>query len=87
MPFTPQELAEMAAADAEIEASFRLTQDDIDFSRSMDRVAKFESLPFDKQKVAAQKKAYREANREKYRAYMREYMREYNRKRRENANV
>ena len=88
--FTPEELAEMAAADAEIEAEFRLEQDDLERSRELDKIARFESLPPEKRKVAAQKKAYyeanrekvaaqqkayREANREKYNAYMREYMR------------
>lgn len=88
--FTPEELAEMAAADAEIDAEFRLTQDDLDRSKEFDRFAKFDALPSDKQKVASQKRAwyeanreklaaqqraYREANREKYNAYMREYYR------------
>lgn len=75
MPFTPEELAEMAAADAEIDASFRLEPDDLVRSARFDRLAHFEALPPEKRKVAAQKKAYREANREKYNAYMREYMR------------
>lgn len=80
----------MAAADAEIDAEFRLTQDDLDRSKEFDRFAKFDALPSSKQKVAAQqrawyeanrekvaaqKRAYREANREKYNAYMREYYR------------
>lgn len=73
--FTPEELAEMAAADAEIEASFRLTPEDLTRAARLDRLAKFESLPIGKRKVAAQQKASREANREKYNAYMREYMR------------
>ena len=73
--FTAEELAEMAAADAEIDAEFRLTQDDLDRSKEFDRFAKFDALPSSKQKVAAQKRAYREANREKYNAYMREYYR------------
>ena len=90
MPFTPEELAEMAAADAEIEASFRLEQADLDRSRDLDRQAHFDGLDPEKQrvaaqrkayreankdKVAAQRKAYREANKDKYNAYMREYMR------------
>lgn len=90
MLFTPEELAEMAAADAEIEASFHLEQEDLDRSRELDRLAHFDGLEPDKQrvaarqkawyeankdKVAARQKAYREANREKYNAYMREYMR------------
>ena len=94
MSFTPEELAEMAAADAEIEASFRLEPEDLIRSARFDRMAHFEALPPEKRKVAAQQKAYREANREKvaaqqkaYREANREkynaYMREYMRKRRE----
>ena len=94
MSFTPEELAEMAEADAEIEASFRLEPDDLVRSARFDRLAHFEALPPEKRKVAAQQKAYREANREKvaaqqkaYREANREkynaYMREYMRKRRE----
>ena len=80
--FTPEELAEMAAADAEIEAEFRLTQEDLDRSRELDREAKFRALPMEKQKVAAQQKAYREANREQLRERARNYMREYRAKKR-----
>lgn len=76
--FTPEELAEIAAADAEIEAEFRLTQEDLDRSRELDREAKFRALPMGKQKVAAQQKAYREANREKLAAQRKAY-REANR--------
>lgn len=90
MSFTPEELAEMAAADAEIEASFRLEPEDLIRSARFDWMARFDALPPEKrkvaaqqkawyeanrEKVAAQQKAYREANREKYNAYMREYMR------------
>ena len=71
--FTPEELAEMEAADAEIEAEFRLTQEDLDRSRELDREAKFRALPMGKQKVAAQQKAYREANREKVAAQQKAY--------------
>lgn len=80
--FTPEELAEIAAADAEIEAEFRLTQEDLDRSRELDREAKFRALPMEKQKVAAQQKAYREANREQLRERARNYMREYRAKKR-----
>ena len=76
--FTPEELAEMAAADAEIEKEFRLTQEDLDRSRELDLEAKFQALPEEKQKVAAQQKAYREANREKAAEYQKAY-REANR--------
>ncbi len=71
--FTPEELAEMAAADAEIEAEFRLTQEDLDRSRELDREARFRALPMEKQKVAAQQKAYYEANREKVAEYQKAY--------------
>ena len=71
--FTPEELAEMETADAEIEAEFRLTQEDLDRSRELDREAKFRALPMEKQKVAAQRKAYREANREKVAEYQKAY--------------
>ena len=90
MPFTPEELAAMAAADAEIEANFHLTNEDLARSRALDRYTAFSRLPPEKRKqaaqqkayreanrdkVAAQQKAYREANRDKYNAYMRDYMR------------
>ena len=71
--FTPEELAEMAAADAEIEAEFRLTQEDLDQSYKLDREAKFRALPMEKQKLAARQKAYREANREKVAAQKKAY--------------
>jgi hypothetical protein len=76
--FTPEELAEMAAADAEIEAEFRLTQEDLDRSYKLDREVKFRALPMEKQKLAARQKAYREANREKVAEYQKAY-REANR--------
>ena len=91
--FTAEELAEMAAADAEIEAEFRLTPEELEQSSELDREAKFSSLPPEKRKVAEYQKAYREANREKVAEYQkayyeanrekrRAYMREYMRKRR-----
>ena len=46
--FTPEELAEMAAADAEIDTEFRLTQEDLERSRELDREAKFCALPMKK---------------------------------------
>ena len=76
--FTPEELAEMEAADAEIEAEFRLTQEDLDRSRELDLEAKFQALPAEKQKLAKYQKAYREANREKVAAQQKAY-REANR--------
>ena len=95
MGWTSEELAEMAAADAEIEATFRLLPEDLERAREQDRLARFEALPPERRKIAAQQKAYREANREKVAAQRKayreanrekynEYMREYMRKRREN---
>ena len=78
MPFTPEELAEMAAADSEIEATFRLEQADLDRCKAMDREIHFERLSQEKRKVAAQQKAYYEANREKVAAQKKAY-REANR--------
>ena len=90
MPFTPEELAAMAAADAEIEVEFRLTPEDLARSRAQDREAVLEQMNPERRKIAAQQKAYREANREKvaaqqkawyeanrerYNAYMRDYQR------------
>ena len=76
--FTPEELAELAAADAEIDASFRLTNEDIKRSREADKAAMFDRLPPEKKKIAAYQRAYREANREEIAAKQRAY-REANR--------
>lgn len=69
--FTPEELAELAAADAEIDASFRLTNEDIKRSREADKAAMFDRLPPEKKKIAAKQRAYREANREEINAKQR----------------
>ena len=74
MPFTLEELAEMAAADAEIEAA-ALTLEDYRETDDRDREVRMERKGQKGKKVAAQQKAYREANREKINAYMREYRR------------
>ena len=71
--FTAQELAEMAAADAQIEAEFRLTPADLAQSRELDRLAGLENLPTEQRRKAAYQREYREANREKVAAYQREY--------------
>ena len=65
MGFTPQELAEMAAADAEIEASFRLTQDDLHASYALDRFARRTNLPGEKRAISERQRAYYAANKEK----------------------
>lgn len=69
--FTPEELAELAAADAEIDAA-PLTLEDYREKVAAQQKAYYEA---NREKVAAQRKAYYEANREKYNAYMREYRR------------
>ena len=71
--FTPEELAEMAVADDEIENSFRLTYVDIRFSSEADKAAMFDRLPPAKKKKSAYFRAYYEANREKILAYQRVY--------------
>lgn len=76
--FTPDELAEMEAADAEIEKSFRLSNEDIRRSRDMDKEVAFDRLPLEKKKIAAYQRAYYEANREEIAAKQRAY-REANR--------
>lgn len=88
--FTPEELEELRRADADIDENYRLTPEDMAFSRQLDREAKLAKKDnrgkkaaaqqaayreANREKIAAQKAAYREANREKYNAYMREYLR------------
>lgn len=86
--WSPEELAEMAAADAEIEATFRLTNEDLALCARLDKAAKAERLDSrrrnesDRQKawyaanrakVRAKQKAYKEANREKIAAQQKVY--------------
>ena len=73
--FTEAELEELRRADAEIEEGFTLTQEDLNFSRNLDREAKLDKLDNHGRKIAAQQAAYREANRGKWNAYQREYRR------------
>ena len=75
--FTPEELAEMAAADAEIDA-MSLTLEDYRETDGRDRSVKMERKGLKGKKVAAQQKAYHEANREKVAAQKKAY-REANR--------
>lgn len=75
MPFTPEELAELAAFDAEIDAEFELTDEELRTSRTRDKEICFERKEPKARKIAEAQRAYYEANREKYNAYMREYMR------------
>ena len=89
MPFTPEELAEMAAADAEIERSFRITSEERRRSRALDADGRCDALigtdrhrsaaaqreyyEANREKIAAAKKEYYEANREKIADYQRKY--------------
>lgn len=86
MSFTPEELAEMAAADAEIEREFVLSRAEMEESRLRDLEARSAGKPSSEKKARDRKlKSYaknREANRERARRYYaehREAMREYQR--------
>ena len=90
--FTPEELAELAAFDAEIDES-DITQNEIDASRERDREAVLAGMSKREKKIAEAKRAYYEANREKIAEYQRAYkeanrekwnayMREYRKRRR-----
>ena len=90
MPFTPEELAEMAKSDEEIERDFRMTSEERRRSNRLDSDGRLDALigtdrhrsaaaqkeyrEANREKIAAAKKEYYEANREKYNAYMRAYM-------------
>ena len=84
MPFTPEELAEMAAADAEIEENFRLTNEDLALARELDRETVLAGMLPEKRRVAEYQKAYREANREKVAERNKAY---YEANRRENQSI
>lgn len=61
--FTPEELAEMRAADEEIDRTFQLTADELQASRLVDWEAKVERLDNKAAKIAAAQREYRAANR------------------------
>ena len=63
--FTEEELEELRRADAELDEEYHLTQEDIVFSRQLDREAKLDRMDNRGRRSAAQKAAYYEANREK----------------------
>lgn len=71
--FTPEELEELRRADAEIDESFRQTQEEIRQSRARDRQAQLAAMEPEKRKKANRAAAYREANREKAKAYQAAY--------------
>ena len=73
MPFTPTELAEMARADAEIESSFCITNEEIAFGRLLDRDVLLENMDPKRRKAAEYKRQYYEANKDKVAEYQRQY--------------
>ena len=75
--FTPEELAELAAFDAEIDET-DITKDEIVASRARDREAVLSGMSKRNRKIAENKRAYYEANREKIAEAQRAY-REANR--------
>ena len=75
MPFTEEEFAELAAFDAEIDAEFEWTNEELQESRAREKEIRVEQKDNKARKIAEAQRAYREANREQYNAYMREYMR------------
>ena len=71
--FTPEELAEMAAADAEIEREFAMTAEERRESAERERHLKDERKGAKGRKIAAYQRAYYEANKEEIAAYQRAY--------------
>ena len=78
MGFTAAELAEMARADAEIEATFRMTNDDVALGRQIDREAVLDRMDSKHRRLAEYMRRYREAHKDERAEYMRQY-REANR--------
>lgn len=64
MNFTPEELAEMARADAEIERDFIMTDEEAAESRELDRDALMARKDKKAKAVAEYQRRYREANKE-----------------------
>ena len=73
MSFTPEELAEMARADAEIEREFILTAEEAAESRELDRAAKMARKDKKAKAMAERNRRYREANKEAVAEYKRRY--------------
>ena len=75
MGFTAAELAEMARADAEIEATFRLTNEDLALGRQIDREAVLEGMDAQARKWAEYRRRYYEAHKDERAEYNRRYRR------------
>lgn len=74
--FTAAELAELRRADAEIDAEYALTPEEIKASRKLDREAELERMDPKKRRIAAYQAAYYEANKERIAAYQAAWKRE-----------
>lgn len=77
MSFTPEELAAMAAADAQIEAEFKLTYEEVQLSRRLDAYAVWQRSSWEeieKRELNKQKhqRDYQKGN-ERKKQYQREY--------------
>ena len=75
MGFTAAELAEMARADAEIEATFRMTNEDIALGRQIDREAVLEGMDARARKRAEYNRRYYESHKDERAEYNRRYHR------------
>ena len=73
MGFTAAELAEMARADAEIEATFRLTNEDLALGRQIDREAVLEGMDARARKRAEYQRRYYETHKDEQAERMRRY--------------
>lgn len=73
MSFTAAELAEMAAADAEIEANFVLTDDEAAVSAALDRDAKLAGMDTAARRKAERNRRYYEAHKAERLDYQRRY--------------
>ena len=72
-----EELAAMAAADREIEETFRMTQEDFLASGERDRAARFDQMDQKTQQTRLRERAYYQAHAEERRAYRRKRSREH----------
>ena len=71
--WTPAELEEMARADAEIEASFRVTDADLAIGRLFDREAILDRMDSKQKRIAESQRRYYEAHKEERTEYQRRY--------------
>ncbi|SCJ78226.1 putative zinc finger/helix-turn-helix protein%2C YgiT family [uncultured Clostridium sp.] len=71
--WTPAELAEMARADAEIEASFRITDADLVIGRLFDREVILDRMDSKQKRIAEYQRRYREAHKEEIAESQRRY--------------